>query len=436
MIDTKSLKNIKFQTVDPELREEIREFCSSLEKEEFPEALLITSGKNKTMAGLGKIYAKLKGKKERLAQKRLQKAEEMILSLNRLHSVAIERRPPRPQEEEHGRRITALAMTSDALDRSRDRLIDLIKRIKRGEPLTAIDAIDFAQISYREHTQKRGPQNPIRMGDVEATIIMCSDSRNIIGEVIYDKNLAVESRAGNVSAGEKIDAPAIVVLGHRGYGGCGAVSSTCKCHKQNSEPEDQAMRAITTDAIPREVTTDREQNDASEANVAYQVRKIRQENPGARVYGIISNIEDKTAKLVDGEKDELSDALIRSIETKLSQIKDMRKQIAAFIVATREDRRIPGKNTLEADANEVFEVNFQVDESGNVRLPKSAEGSAKFALDRVVSVNESKIAIVMDPDPRIARTAAKLLMTQIPGLLAIPMQEKPKEADLVVLDLG
>lgn len=62
------------------------EFCSELDGERFPEAIAITKGKYKTLAGFQKLYDNIKhASKERGMKKRLKHAEKIMNALTQTH---------------------------------------------------------------------------------------------------------------------------------------------------------------------------------------------------------------------------------------------------------------------------------------------------------------------------------------------------------------
>lgn len=435
MIEIKNLRNIEFESIEPKLKEELTQFCKSLDKDEFPEATLICSGKSKTLANLGKIYQKLKGKKEKKTQRKLKEAENMIMNLNRLHhpeyrggrDAAI----TRIVSEVKLPRLGAQGEISTIMEMARELVRETAQKIKQGEALTREEAIAHAQISYRLHQEKRGTKNPISNEQTQTTIIMCSDARNVVGEIVFDTEIATQSRAGNTELGERINSKTIIVLGHKGYGGCGAVNGACACHQKGEKFDDPDMRAITTDHIPKEVTTDKNPAQASEANIMHQVQMIQKQNPGKKVIGIIADIENKNAKIIAGENSEVAQKICKSIEQKLQNTGDMKKQTAGFVIAARENRVVSAKAALEVEANEVFEINFKVGDRNKVEIPQSAQGSAKFATGNVGSVKDSKLIVVMDPIIEVAKKAAQILRESIPGATVIAMHEDVKNGELV-----
>lgn len=431
MDELKILKNIEFKSISPKIKKQITDFCSELDEEEFPEAILICSGKIKTLESLGIIYQKLKKRKEKKSEKKLKEAERMIMNLSNLQhqkGAVVGVRPEILQRP----RITEQTRVSTIMETARDLVRETAQKIKKGEQLSVEEAVDFARMSFAVANEKRGEKNPINP-EAEATIIMCSDARNVVGDVLFERDIAIQSRAGNTEIGEKIDTSTIIVLGHKGYGGCGAVNGACNCH-QKGISEDKHMRAITTDHIPKSVIENREANPAAEENVRFQVGEIQKQNPGKKVVGIIADVEDKTARIVSGEKKEVAVEVCKSIEDKLKDTGDMKKQTAGFVIAVRKDRVLSAKATLDAQANEIFEVNFEVGAKNKPKVDDTAIGSAKFATANVGSVKESKIIIVMDPIADVALKVAQAFRKEVPGATVIAMQEDLKNGELVKID--
>lgn len=426
MIQIKNLKGIEFESLSPKIREEITEFCSNLDKEEFPEATLICSGKIKTLEKLGTIYQKLK-KKEKKSEKKLKEAERMILSISNLQHQRGAVVGIRPEVLEKPK-ITDRIHVSTIMETARDLVRETAQKIKRGEKLSVEEAVDFAKMSFAVANEKRGDKNPINP-EAEATIIMCSDARNVVGDVLFERDIAIQSRAGNTEIGEKIDTSTIIVLGHKGYGGCGAVNGACSCH-QKGVSDDLHIRAITTDHIPKSVTQNREANPAAEENVRFQVGEIQRQNPGKKVVGIIADVENKTARIVSGEKNEVAVEVCKSIEDKLKDTGDMKKQTAGFVIAVRKDRVLSAKATLDTQANEIFEVNFEVGSKNKPKVDDTAIGSAKFATANVGSVKDSKIIIVVDPIAEVALKVAQAFRKEVPGATVIAMQEDLKNSEI------
>lgn len=430
MDELKILKNIQFEAISPKIKKEIMEFCNDLDKEEFPEATLICSGKIKTLESLGRIYQRLK-KKEKKSEKKLKEAEKMIMSISNLQHQRGAVVGIRPEILERPK-ITDRTQISTIMETARDLVRETADKIKRGEKLSTEEAVDFAKISFAVANEKRGNKNPIN-GEAEATIIMCSDARNVVGDVLFERDIAVQSRAGNTEIGEKIDTQTIIVLGHKGYGGCGAVNGACNCH-QKGVSDDAHIRAITTDHIPKSVIENREPNPAAQENVAFQVSQIQKQNPGKKVVGIIADVENKTARIVSGEKSEVVVEVCKSIEEKLKGTGDMRKQTAGFVIAVRKDRILSAKASLGVEANEIFEVNFEVGSRNKINVDETAIGSAKFATGNVGSVKESKIIVVMDPIADVAKKVAEAFKREIPGATVIVMQEDLKNGELAKIE--
>lgn len=77
----------ELRKTDPELHEELLEFCSQLDYEKFPEAVKIVKGKYKTLAGFSKLYGKmLERKKEKKMKEQLEEAEKIVLGMAALHA--------------------------------------------------------------------------------------------------------------------------------------------------------------------------------------------------------------------------------------------------------------------------------------------------------------------------------------------------------------
>ncbi len=87
-----SLRIKELKSIDPELHDELLEFCSQLDYEKFPEAVKIVKGKYKTLAGLSRLYGRMqKRKKEKRMKEQLEEAERIVLSVRSL-SHALEKK--------------------------------------------------------------------------------------------------------------------------------------------------------------------------------------------------------------------------------------------------------------------------------------------------------------------------------------------------------
>ena len=431
-----SLSRLGIANIDPKIKRELLEFCSELEQKEFPEAVLISSGKSRTIEGLFTIYEKLlQHKKDKKSQKRLKKAQSMILSISRLHigegitthaqrqTIGPERTTVRPNvalDENLTRRIIG-AQVIEQIER----------KIKEAKALTIDEAIDFVTAKYEEQLEKKARfAKEAKKGSKSVRIIMCSDARNTLGEIEFDGNIKVDSRAGNADEGKKIEEEIIVVVGHRGYKGCGAVNGACSAH--NHKQKNGPLASITTDVIPEQIARFSSPNEAAYENVRYQVDQFRKSNPGKEVIGICSDVENKTAVLVSGKSQELTKRIIDSITENLVGTGDMSKQTAGFVIATRNDRA-SGKHTLGLSPNQGFAVSYSVN-GDNVDVSRSAIDSITFALTNVGSVNKGKIIVVMDEQANVASAAARecaagtdafvLPMKAVDGKLEILLSQK------------
>jgi tryptophan 2,3-dioxygenase len=75
----------ELQVLNPKLHRELLNFCSGLDRKEYPEATIIANGKTNSLHGFVRVYEKLlKSKKEKSAQKQLKKAEKIILGMSTL----------------------------------------------------------------------------------------------------------------------------------------------------------------------------------------------------------------------------------------------------------------------------------------------------------------------------------------------------------------
>ncbi|MFH1520422.1 MAG: hypothetical protein ABID61_02140 [Candidatus Micrarchaeota archaeon] len=413
MVELDLLNNLRIQDLHPKIRKNLIEFCSSLDDEEHPECVLISSGKHKTLAGLAKIYKRLKSKKEKKARKHLKEAEKLILAMGSLHHTTIVRStaPSRP--------LAAKVVDRGNLDMAERELdakvADAIqKKILGQKPLTRREVVQFVRSQYSKFAAKVSDTDPLTQGKTNAEIVICSDSRLVLGDGTLTMNLSVKSIAGNPA--QKTDSDVVVIVGHRGYTGCGVVQESKKLHQGKTTSDDPAITAICS--MPSSVTS---AEDPEVANIQYQVNQLKQQ--GKKAYGICVDIEAKSVELVAGPDDSLSRKLMSSLEAAVTPTGNMATHIAGVIIVTREGRRFSGKTIMDNVANTVFEVNFRINGQGKIELPPEAEGSAKFANSHVKGVNTSHLVVVVDPDPRVAQTVASLISSKIPGIIAIPMHE-------------
>ncbi|MGV8085258.1 MAG: hypothetical protein ACP5N9_03330 [Candidatus Bilamarchaeum sp.] len=425
MLDLTNLKYIKINSITPLLKKELIEFCSSLEKEEFPEALVISSGRGKTLLGLAAIYEKLKkSKKEKLAQKRLRKAEKMILSISRLAQTRVERSiapvEVTPPALRIGPDVEGVFVRHQITHGSIDAIRKIEEKIASSKGISIDEALEFAATKYAEYSEKIKRRVESKKSRKSVRVVMCSDSRNVLGDIEFENDsIKVDSRAGNANEGKKIDEDIIVVVGHKGYRGCGAVNGACSGHKHGSKGG--PLSSITTDVIPESIARFENPNEAAYENVRYQVEEFRKTNPGKTVVGICTDVEEKEARLVSGKKDDLTDSIIGSIKDKLRGTGDMSKQVAGFILVTRNNGE-SGKGMLNVGPNRCFTVSYEVDEEFRANVPQSALDSAAFAKTNVGSVNQSKIILVMDEKASIATEVARSFASAQPDAFVIPMK--------------
>ena len=191
MLDLTNLKQIKLDNINPLIKKELLEFCSSLDKEDFPEAVLISSGKRKTLVGLVAIYEKLKkSKKEKNAQKRLKKAEKMILSISRLHNRhdagrgAVENARPLPRLEIETERQRTHQIAIGTVDNLRR----IEAKIATDKALTIDEALEFAAVKYAESEEKMKIRAASKKKSKSIRVVMCSDSRNTLGEIEFENS--------------------------------------------------------------------------------------------------------------------------------------------------------------------------------------------------------------------------------------------------------
>ncbi|MFH1222032.1 MAG: hypothetical protein V1492_03020 [Candidatus Micrarchaeota archaeon] len=409
-----SIKLSQLKKLKPGIHSELLDFCSSLDEKEFPEAIAITEGRARNLSVFVSICEKLSKKKEKQAQKRLKEAEQLILSIHTLDygrvtpGPAPVSRPPAKEFERLGQRVVVPAFSEP--------LNPIARKIAAGVALTPAEAVTFAKEGYGAFVNAVQDPNPLIKGKPAATIIVCSDTRLMIGTGILVKlKLAVKSWAGNASKWETTKGRRII-LGHGGYFGCGAVNEAANMHARGKKPEDDAISSITTDSIPAAVAL---ALDPAKANTRYQAQQVK----GAA--GIHVNIETKQAELVHGKSDKLTTELIVAAEKVLVDSGAMGKQTAGFILITREGRKFPGKNVLNLKPNQGFETNFKVAKDGSVTLPIQCEGSAKYG-----ATHFSKIFLVVDPDPQVVNRAAELLRSKFPDAQLIQLQEDISRREL------
>jgi len=418
----------------PIVHDDLLKFCSSLDAEAYPEATVILDGKTKTLAPFFKIYEKLsENKKEKHAKSRLKKAERIINSLAAVHDLVKGRTPPPtfrertavktfggatkglPTVEEMRGRKTTVPKLSE-----REKIE---RKIEQGKPLTREEVMRFVELGYEKHAQRAKDMNPIPEPGNEAKIkiVMCSDSRQpaLMGDIAYDGKTTVKQIAGNSIEKARDKEDTIIVIGHGGHeSGCGAVKTAAKMHTKGTKSDDESIESITTGAIPREVAGS---ENPEKANAIYQA-KLAERN-GSRAFAIYFDMETKTVIQVYGEKNEMVDRVINSVHLALAGSGNLEQQTAGFAMVTSEGRKYPGKTIVDAGVNRVFETYFYIDGKGEPKLTNKAIGSLRFAMGDIQGIASSKIVVVIDPDPKIARKVAKLIENEVPGAIALPMEE-------------
>ncbi|HIH22463.1 TPA: hypothetical protein HA238_01925 [Candidatus Micrarchaeota archaeon] len=414
----------------PIVHEDLLKFCSSLNAEAYPEATIILDGKTKTIAPFLKIYEKLcENKKEKRAKSRLKNAEKIINSLAAVHDLVRERAQPRVvQERTVAKRFEGATKGLPPIEEMRGRKTaapglnereKIEKKIERSEPLTREEVIRFVEIGYERHAKRIKDVNPIPDEKAKIKIVMCSDARQPIGTIVHEGGITIKQIAGNSIENARDREEIVIIIGHGGYeSGCGAVKTATKLHNKGTKSDDESIESITTSAIPREITGS---NNPELANAIYQA-KLAERN-GSRAFAIYFDMETKTVVQVYGGKNEMVDRIIDSVHLALAGSGNLAQQTAGFAMVTREGRKYPGKTIVDARVNTVFETYFYIDRNGEPKLTNKAIGSLRFAMGDIQGIRDNKIVVVTDPDPRIARKVAKLIESDVPGAIAIPMEE-------------
>lgn len=436
----------ELKELHPGLHEELLDLCTSLDKEEFPEAALISSGKTRTVAGLARIYDRLVDtRKSKAMQKRLKQAENIIMTMSTLRVGRVSRGPV--LEREPIRPPPGLVHLEAAAHMGGTSAIPKIEtKIANGIVLTVQETITFAQEGYRRFLDKLRRSH--RESQEKMMVIKCSDSRLLIGDLIFDLDMRVYPHAGNAFKNQpENEGNIVVVVGHNGFGGCGAVGAAKEKRRRGEKVNDPALASVTTDAIPKQVTDAKR---PSLANIVYQA--LEAERAGKTAYGIYVNIETREIRVVHGKENDFTRRLIQSIQSTIPT-QGMEQQKAGFIIATRAGESFSGKAKLNAGANQVFDINFLVKEGGSVELSVAAEGSArlaldgggyvelaragegsaKYALEHVKGVEESKIILVVDRDDRVLRRARDLLQRRFPQAKVVALHEDEMRWELVEL---
>jgi carbonic anhydrase len=423
MEDTlRSISVRKLKLLAPEVHNELVDFCSELDKEEYPEATIILSGKKKDLIPLLAIYERL-GKDEKRARKHLKKAEKLILSMESL--TFSNARPARHQEQRPASKLfpnsagelgqdMARRLHTQRDEELRQRLND---KVKEGKTLGRREVLSVLSAGYAAFLEKVKNANPFRMQQPEATVIMCSDARQPIGDIALGGNIEVLQVAGNSFSDLKPKGKIVVFVGHGGPR-CGAVAEAEGLHKKGKKAADPDIAAITTDSIAKDSVLGKNPELENAVRQAMLARKA-----GYETYAIYADLEEKGVVQVHGGKNRIVDAVVESIGKAVVHTGNLAKQTAGFVILTRSGRVYSGKTVLDASVNTVFETNFTVDEHGEVGIGRKARGSLKYALSNITGVKDSKNVVVLDPDPKVVKTVSELVSQIAPGANVLSVQE-------------
>lgn len=419
----------RIRKLKPGLHQDILDLCCSLDPRKYPEATAISEERSRTIAPLLMIYERLsKEKKERGAKKRAKEAEKIILSINTLF---------------HGRSRTAVSHEHKTHDNARTQFnrrpedelartgMDSLRRrietmIASGTMLQKEEILEFVRTGYREFVDKTEDADPIAKKPAEVKIIMCSDARQPIGEIVLEANVTVKQVAGNSIETIRDRDSMVIVIGHGGYqSGCGAVKSAQQMNSGGKKADDPHIESITTGAIPKRVT---DSDHAERQNVIYQA--MRAQANGSKAFGIYFDMETKEVSLVYGEMNAIVESVMRSVSAAVREAGDLSKQTAGFALLTREGRRFPGKTIVSAKTNQVFESCFYLGKDGEPKISPKAIGSLKYATSHIAGVDKNKVIAVVDPDVDVAKKVAKMIGSLIPDSKPIALVEDWKSGEI------